>query len=133
MFQFLSYAEGPDPTDSNLTLLVIALGIIGVVGLLAAIPATIARRRVHRHREGIVSALVLWAVLLAGSGVYSANAQISYSKEYNRRVMSGYFDPRDKTDAPKAPWVMWIVLAAVYGGVLMWILSVPSPGAPGEG
>jgi len=131
MLQLLSYAEGSDPTDSSLTLVVISLGIIGVVGLLVAVPATLARRRSHRNREGIVAALVLWAVLSAGSAIYAANAQISYSKEYNKRIMSGYFDPRDTSDAPKLPWVLWIVLGTSYGGLLIWIFS--GSAAPARG
>jgi hypothetical protein len=123
MIQFLSYAEGPDPTDSSLTLVVISLGIIAMVGLLAAVPATLAKRKSHRHREGIVTALLLWAVLSAGAAIYAANARIGYSKEYNKRVMSGYFDPRDTGDEPKPQWVLWTTLATAYCGIAIWIFS----------
>ncbi|HWE02970.1 MAG TPA: hypothetical protein VG326_11235 [Tepidisphaeraceae bacterium] len=126
MIQLLSYAEGPDPEDSSLRVVVIALAIIGVIGLLAAIPAAVARRRLHRHREGIVAALLLWAVLSAGSAIFAVNAQTTYAREYNRRIMSGYFDPRDTADAPELPWALWIALMAAYAGVMVWIWS----GAP---
>jgi hypothetical protein len=117
----LAYAEGPDPTDSNLLFVVVALGIIGAVGLMAAIPATMARRRGHRHREQIVTALLLWAILLAGSAIYAVNAQMKYSKEYNRRLLTGYADPKDVSDQPKPPWALLIGLGVAYGGVLVSI------------
>ena len=120
----LAYAEGPDTSDSGLTIVVIGLIIIAAFTLLAAVPSAAARRRRHRHLEGIIAAMVIWAALFAGSAIYFTNAQMKWSTEYNRRLMSGYGDPLDKTDKPRTPWALWAGLVLAYGGVTWWAIGV---------
>ena len=120
MILTLSYAEGPDTSDSGLEIIVIAIFIIAAVGLLAAIPSVIARRRANPHAEGIVAILVIWAMLSAGSAVYVTNATLTWSREFTRQLMSGYRDPKDQSDRPQKPWTTWGVLGVVYVATAAW-------------
>lgn len=125
----LAVAEGPDTTDSNLTIVVIAILIVAGVCILAAIPVVTARRRSGRT-EGIGAAIIVWSLLLAGSAIYAVNAQMAYAKERTMRIMQN-FDPRDQSDRPAQPWVLWSVLGVGYIGAIAWSMTArPIPGPP---
>jgi hypothetical protein len=121
----LGKAEGPDPTDSNLVLVVIAMATVAVVCILAAIPVATCRRRRLGQTEGIAALMVVWGLLAAGSAIWFANAQISYSREYTMRIMEDY-DARDTTGRPNKPWLIWGFLAAAYGGAILWSATAKS-------
>jgi hypothetical protein len=119
MFWILAKAEGADPTDSNLTIVVIAMVTAAVVCVVAAIPVATARRRRLNQTEGIAAIMVLWGLLTAGSVVYWANAQMKFSHEYTLRLMEN-LDPSDQSDRPNKPWLLWGFLAVGYGGTLLF-------------
>ncbi|HET6249211.1 MAG TPA: hypothetical protein VFE47_16065 [Tepidisphaeraceae bacterium] len=134
MLRILLKAEGPDPTDSNLTFVLICMIAIGAVCLLAAIPVVTARRRGLPQVEGIAALMVLWGLVTAGSIIYATNAQMQFNKEYTMRIMQNY-DANDRSDQPSKPWFLWGCLVAVYGGAMLWASSaknVPARGFPIE-
>jgi hypothetical protein len=125
----LCKAEGPDPSDSNLVFVVIALTIIAAVCVFAAIPIATARRRSGRT-EGIAAVMVLWGLLSAGSAIYFVNAQMAYSKEQTMQIMQN-FDPHDQSGRPPYPWMLWSALAVIYTGATAWAVTArPAPAAP---
>jgi len=126
---FLAYAEGGDSSESNLVVVLICAGIIAAVGLAGLIPVLVARSRRHRYREAIVLMSVVWGVLAAGSLTSTAIAQLKWSKERMLRIESGYYDPRDITDAPPLPWWTWSLLALGYCG--LWIGAMAQRSPPG--
>ena len=130
MICLLAKAEGPDPTDSNLVLVVIAMSIVGAVCVLAAIPVATTRRRRLGQVEGIAAIMVIWSLLTAGSAIYFVNAQINFSKEYTMRIMQDY-DARDRTGRPNKPWLLWGFLAVAYGGAILWSATAKSAEARG--
>lgn len=74
--------------------------------------------------------MIVWSLLLAGSAIYAVNAQMVYAKEQTMRIMQN-FDPRDESDRPALPWVLWSVLGAGYIGAIVWSVTArPAPGPP---
>jgi hypothetical protein len=130
MQQFLAYAESSDPGSTNLVKILGGAAILGVMALLVAIVTAIARSREHRQAENILVLALFWAVITAGSLIYTASAELDWSKEYTTRIESGYFDPRDTTDKPRIPWLLWSGLGVAYAGLLIWSLSATSPPTP---
>lgn len=133
MIFLLGKAEGPDLNDSNLTLVVAAMVTVATVCLLAAIPVVFARRRMGRA-EGIAALMVVWALLSAGSAIYTIQRQMAWSKEYTMRIMQDY-NASDMSDRPTNPWAVWGCLAIFYGGALLWSMtarSAPARGFPVE-
>jgi len=131
MLHLLAYAEGTDTSSSSLITVVVALSIVAAVCVLAAIPAAVARRR-KGAAEGFLALMILWGALAAGSTLYSVNASMNWQKEYNRRVMSGYFDPADQSDRPHSPWLLWGVLGAAYVVTLVWAGKTQRPPMSGH-
>jgi hypothetical protein len=70
---------------------------------------------------------VVWGLVAAGSLAYATTQQINWGQERTKRIMSGYYDPNDNSDAPKLPWPLWGGLAFGYGGLVAWGLSQKAP------
>jgi hypothetical protein len=68
-------------------------------------------------------AALFWGIITAGSAMYTAASRYNWSKEYTVRIDSGYYDPRDTSDKPKIPWVLWSALGIAYAGMVGWALS----------
>lgn len=127
MIDLLAYAEGPDVSNTNTVIIVIGAGIIAAVCVLAAIPIAMVRRRRPDSVPGIAAVMILWACLAAGSTIYFASASLTWQKEYTSQLMSGYLDPRDQSDRPQMPWILWGGLAVAYGGILFWAITSALP------
>jgi hypothetical protein len=124
----LAYAETADSGSLNLAKILGGLGIVAVAALLAAIVIGVSRSRRHRQAEGIMVATLFWAAITAGSVMYAAAQQLNWSKEYTTRIESGYYDPRDLSDKPKLPVLLWSGLGIAYAALLGWSASQKGDG-----
>lgn len=121
----LGYAAGPDTSDSNLVIEVIALVIIAATCILAAIPIVTSRRRRLEKTEGIAALMVIWGLVSAGSAIYIANAHTLRETRF--------FDPTNQSGPPIPPWIwlLWAALLVMYAGALIWSFAakpyVPPP------
>ena len=127
----LASAEKTYLSGSELVIVVIALGVIVAAAVVALVPIGIALHRYHPQANGIVAVALLWGVLAAGSVIRTVDAQLTWSKEWLTLVNTGYYDPHDASGAPIWPWLLWIVLAAAYG-VLMVYALVAKPAPPAD-
>jgi hypothetical protein len=125
----LAYADSSSSSSSNMLLILFSAVVIPIVGILAFVPVIISWRRAHRHSDAIAALALLWAILLASSVIYTASSQMRWSDERLLRIKSGYFDPKDQTDAPAWPWLNWSGLAVSYCGLLGWSLVRGEPRA----
>jgi hypothetical protein len=135
----LAKAEGPDPSDSSLMLVLICAGLVLGSAVLSLLPVFIARGRGHRQLETVTAVAVLWGLLTAGTLIHTTIVQMQWSKEQLLRIQSGYMDPQDTTDAPK-PWRTWTALATIYCVLIIWAFvpqssagSAPSQEPPRDG
>ena len=117
MIPLLAYAEGPDTSDSTLVIVVIALAIIAAASLLTVIPIVTARRRRLSSVEGIAAISIVWGLLTAGTAIYLVNANMKWTHEYDVQVHSG--NP-GRSAPPAQPWTLWIFLAGIYAGAIVW-------------
>jgi len=134
MTLLLAYAEGPDTTDSGLTISVIAMLIIAVATVLAAIPIATARRRRLGIVESVAALMVIWGLLTVGIGIYTVNDLMKASKNEMQISKAGYARvPR----SPSEPWMWaaWGALAAIYAGGVIWSVKAKpfAPAAPPAG
>lgn len=125
MIDLLANAPAGISPDSNVELVLISAGVFAGVAVLASIPLVMARR--HRHREIIMAVLIVWGLLSAGSISYCVMQQMNWSAERERRIESGYYDPRDVSDQPRPPILFWIVLGVVYFTTVGWALVKTEP------
>lgn len=123
MYCLLAYADSSDPSETNLLIVLGGAAIIAFAAALASVLIFISRARRHRRSELITVAAVFWALLAAGSMLYTGQSQVNWSKEYQLRLQSGYLDPSDTNDAPSLPWATWTALGAAYGALLAWTFS----------
>lgn len=123
MVNLLAYADRGDAGATDLALLVGGVVIVVVIVILAGVLVGMARHRGERRREIIRKLAVIWAILSAGSLIYFGVVRTRWSQEYTTDIESGYFDPRDTTGKPAAPWVIWGGLAIVYIALAGWTLS----------
>jgi hypothetical protein len=131
MSMILAYAESSD-SSASLELILGGAAIIAVTALLAFILVLLARSRRHRQADIITLAMIVWSILTAGSLMWEGQAQVNWTQEYNSRVMSGYYDPANTSDAPKMPWVLWGGLAVAYVALLAWTVSQKNADADGR-
>jgi hypothetical protein len=120
MLWFPAYAEPPDPANTSLTLILALAAIVAAAGAMAFVPILSSWRRRHCHTDGVLAIAILWGLLAAGSGIYAAVSQMNWSKEQTVRIETGYYDPRDASDAPALPWRTWVAIAIAYGGLVGW-------------
>ncbi len=125
MICHLAYADASDPSQSNLLLVLLGIGVILVTCVLAFVPVGMAWSRRHRRSDVVVAAAVLWGLVTVGSIVSTMAAQMQWSREHVLRMKTGYFDPDDRTGAPMRPWVLWAGLGTAYGGLLVGSVAGP--------
>jgi uncharacterized integral membrane protein len=126
MLPLLAYADTTDTTQTNLPLLLYCLGGLIVAGFLAFLIVLLARSRQHRHSEALITIAVFWALFLVGTIAWASVTQLKWSQEYILRLQTGDVDPTDQSAAPQLPWLIWIVLAAVYGLLIFWVTRAKS-------
>ena len=76
----LAYAESVDPTSMNLLTVLGGALIVAVIAILAAVLILIVRARRHPSAELISVATIFWAMITAGSLLYTAETQMNWSK-----------------------------------------------------
>ena len=115
----LAYAEGGDPSQSNLLLVLIGIGVIIVVCALAFVPVGVAWSRRHKRSDVVMAMAVLWGMVAVGSVISTVAGEMQWSREQVLRMKTGYSDPQDNTGVPTRPWGLWAGLGAAYGGLLV--------------
>jgi hypothetical protein len=116
----LGYADSNDTTNASIAVLVISSGIIVLAIAAAMLPICIAWRRRIRQSDAVVPLCILWALSIAAVSIYAYVSKTRWNAEYTLRIESGYFDPRDTSDAPSPPWVLWYVSAVIYILLIVW-------------
>jgi hypothetical protein len=132
MAKLLAYAESGDPNGMNLVIILGGVGIVAAAALLAFALILIAKARRHPYAELITVVTVFWALITAGSLMYTANARSNWSNEYTLRLESGYLDPQNTSDQPKLPWAIWTGLGVIYGTMMIWTLIQKRAAPPRE-
>ncbi|MFI5378550.1 MAG: hypothetical protein ACHRHE_04580 [Tepidisphaerales bacterium] len=118
MLSHLAYADANDPSQSNLVLVLLGIGVILVASVLAVVPVVVAWSRRHKRSDVVVPLAVLWGLVVAGSVISTLAAEMQWSREQVLRMKTGYYDSEDRTGAPTRPWGLWAGLGAAYGGLL---------------
>jgi hypothetical protein len=119
----LAYADSTDTTNASIAILVISTGILIAAVAAAMVPICIARSRRILQSDALVPLAIVWALTSAVVSIYAYIAQSRWKREYLLRIQSGYFDPRDLSDAPVLPWTYWYVLGAMYLLLILWAMS----------
>ena len=104
MIALVAYAERADSGNPDLWLALVCVVFVGIACTLAFVPFAMVRLRNPARKGNVLLAAILWALISAGSGIYLAQSRISWRREYDLRVQSGYYDPQDLTDFPAIPW-----------------------------
>lgn len=122
---YLSVAENTGTSDANLILPLVCLGCIVAIGLMALGPLVVGAKRRHRHGQGLLTTVVVWAAVAIGVAVVTVIQQSDWTAEREKRVNSGYYDPKDNSAAPALPGVMIAVLGVGYVGLIGWAAVGP--------
>ena len=124
----LAYAQSAGDSNSTLTVIVMAFAIVLGACLLAFIPifAALSRRNHQSHSIAVMS--IFWGVAVAVITIWCMLQRLDWSKELTIRMQSGYYDPRDLSDAPACPWILLMIAAGVWIVLLAWaFLGAPLP------
>lgn len=120
MTSLLANADSSDPSQMKLVVILLsAAGIAGICGLVGLV-IVLAKRMRNRHAGLINPAVMFWGLIAAGSAVYAAITQLTWSQQHFLQILSGYGDPLEV--APPLPWKTWTALAGFYLLLLGWIL-----------
>jgi glucan phosphoethanolaminetransferase (alkaline phosphatase superfamily) len=117
----LANADANDTTNASIAVLVISSGIFVLAIGAAMFPICIVWKRRIRQADVVVPLCILWALLAAAVSIYAYVSQTRWTTEYTLRIASGYFDPRDTSDRPSLPWLLWYILAMLYVLLVMWV------------
>jgi hypothetical protein len=115
----LAYAESADQSDAMLVLVLESFAIIGGAALVAMVPIMICNARRQRRPDYLVGACILWALVTVGDLLYLLFARYQWAGEYQKLVMSGYYDPANTADQPRPHWILWLLLGLVYAGLII--------------
>jgi hypothetical protein len=117
-------ARAPAETlDDNALIVLIGAGVAAGAAVLAAVPGVVARRRLHRQREGLTALAVVWALATAAAVVWAVNRDWAASVDRQRQIESGDVDPRDPVPDPPSWWPVWAGLGVGYLGLVAWALG----------
>lgn len=117
---WLAYGEKGDQSGADWVLILVGVLIFAVVGVLAAVPIGVAgRRATPGRRELVLAGGILWGIVTVYSALTTASAQFKWAHERDLLVLSGYYDPATRNDAPAKPWGWWAGLAACYPVLLV--------------
>jgi glucan phosphoethanolaminetransferase (alkaline phosphatase superfamily) len=128
----LAYADANDTTNASIAVLVISSAIFVLAVAAAMFPICIAWKRRIAQSDVVIPLCILWALAGAAVSIYAYVSQTRWTTEYMLNIATGYFDPRDTSDRPSLPWVLWYVLAILYVLLIVWASRArPRPPAPG--
>lgn len=123
----LAYAQSAGDSNS-LTVIVMAFAIILGACILAFIPIFTALSRKNHHSHSIAVMSIFWGVAVAVITIWCMLQRLDWSKELTMRLQSGYYDPKDLSDAPAVPWIVLIIAAGAWVALLAWALvGAPLP------
>jgi hypothetical protein len=132
MSSALAYAESGDSSATNLIIVLGGAFIVAAVAAMAFVLILISRSRGHRRADVIGVATVFWALIAAGSLIYTGVSQMNWSKEHQMRLETGYLDPSDRNNAAQLPLGTWTGLGVAYVAMLGWSLSEKRANPPGS-
>jgi hypothetical protein len=119
--QLLANAESWDPTQTDFVLILLCTIGIGIICGLVGLVFILVRRTAHPYAAQISASAMFWGVVSAGSIVYATITQLIWAKQNVLDLLSGYGDPQ--AVGPHLPWLTWGALMAIYGLILVWIIS----------
>jgi hypothetical protein len=117
----LAYAETWDYTQTDFVLILFCTAGIAGIAILVGFIVIFAKRNGHPHAGQITTAALFWGLISAGSIVYTTITQLTWAKQNTLDLLSGYGDPN--AVGPRLPWLAWSMLTAIYGGLLVWMVS----------
>ena len=115
-----------EPGNGDVQFVLVAAFVVAAAAGLVAVPAVVAGRRRHRHRELVVGVGILWGLVTAAAVVWAVNRQWTAADERERDVLSGDVDPRTLPPPPATDWAAWGGVAAAYAGLLAWSAAPPT-------
>ena len=118
----LAYARNVDSTESNLSIVLLCAGLVIAAAACALVPILMSRSRRHVQSDAVLGLAILWALVAAGVSANACIQQMKWSDERTLRIESGYYDPKDQSDAPRLPWEIWSAIALAYAGLVLWPL-----------
>ena len=128
----LAYAQSAGDSNS-LTVIVLAFAIVLGACVLAFIPIFTALSRKNRQSHSVAVMSLFWGVAVAVITIWCMLQRLDWSKELTMRMQSGYYDPRDLSDAPAFPWIILLIGAGAWIVLLTWAFlgaSLPPEQAP---
>lgn len=129
MAPFLAYVEANDPSQANMTNVLITVGLLAMVALLAFAVLYTARLRRHRQVEAITVVVIFWGLAAMGELLYWVSAQINWTNEQMLRLQTGYAGSQEFGNGPGLPWKTWAALILAYLAILGWTLARRNPGS----
>jgi len=102
-------------------------GVVAASALLALVPYRIAIGRGGGARaQPLLTALVIWALLLDASAITTAIARAKWQEEAELRLETGFYDPTTaNVGKPAWPWRTWAGLAVGYAAIVVWAGMTP--------
>lgn len=116
----LAYAQAAGDSNTSLTVILMAFAIVLGACILAFFPVFTALSRKNHQSHSIAVMSLFWGVAVAVITIWCMLQRLDWSKELTMRMQSGYYDPRDLSDAPAFPWIILIVAATAWIALLAW-------------
>ncbi len=122
----LASAESSEPTLDLLVLVLEAIGVVAGVAIAAAVPlfVTTGRRAVRPHF--LAPVCLLGALAAGGYWLYVLFARYQWNAEYQKLVMSGYYDPANTGSEPTVSALLLVGLALGYAGLIAVAIRAPA-------
>jgi hypothetical protein len=122
----LASAETSASSLDLLVLILEAMGVIAGVAIAAAVPLFVMTGR-RAVRSGFLAPVcLLWALAVGGYWLYLLFARYQWNVEYQKLVMSGYFDPANTSSEPGASPLLILALAVGYAGLIVAAIRAPA-------
>ena len=126
----LAYAEGADQSSDLLVLILESIGVIAGVAVAAAVPMFVVTGRRAMRPHVLAPVCLLWAVVAGGGWLYLLFARYRWTGEYQKLVMSGFYDPANTATRPGVNPVFLLVLVAGYAGLMAVALTARQHASP---
>jgi hypothetical protein len=125
-----SVAENTGGSDTSLMVPLICIGVIALIAVLALVPLLVGSLRRHKSGEALLAMTALWAIVAIGVVVNTILEQNKWSSEKQTRVNSGYYDPKDNSEAPAWPLKSGGALGVGYVALLIWAATAKRKESP---
>ena len=131
----LASAESSGPSLDLLVLILEAMGVIAGMAIAAAVPLFVTAGRRAVRPSFLAPVCLLWALVASGGWLYLLFARYHWNGEYQKLVMSGFYDPANTSTRPVPNLIFVLVLAAGYAGLIavsVWARPRPPELPPEE-